>query len=338
MIRNILLTVLVMLLPVLAKAQFKVVDAESKETLPGVFVFSESGKLLAMSDENGVVPALNEKVTLSMMTYESKTIDANGFTGEVALSTKPFELGEVVVGRTEFLKISATFRDFEMNFDNVVMYREGIVDYYIDMKTKKSTRRIRGCRQYEVPDLHTALNDSIFFTAVRLLDFNKLEALKTGGQTVKGDTVLIEASTKKKTVKDGVMTIEKDGLYRVIIDNLKFTNRTSVNVLGIREKITKNIVDWIYSDKERDISDLVAMRMYYEMECKWSSKKVTVPVQVQQDFVVNSVTCLKKAEAKEEMKEKEISKEFTLPDCLPAIPQSIVEQGKKLILKKYKEI
>ena len=334
------IVIMLALCPLLAKAQFTIVDADSKETLPGVYVYSETGKLLAMSDENGCVKALGEAVkgvTLSMLSYESRTLNANELHGEIALKGKPFELNEVVVGRTEFLKISAVFRDVVKNFDNLIIYREGLVDYYYNAKSKKYTRVIRGCRQYEHPDLRKGTNDSLAIMYLPLLDFNKVQELHSSGETTHGDTTIVEATVGKRVVKDGIMKMEKNGIYRELVDAMKFLDRSSINFLGLRYTLTKHIIDWQFNDKISSAENLVSFRDYREEDYQWSKKAPVVPITTTSDLVVYSVTSLKTKEAKAEMKDKETTTDFTLPDYLPAIPETIHQQAKTLVLKKFRE-
>lgn len=325
----------------MARAQFTIVDADTKETLPGVYVFSETGTLLAMSDENGQVKAQTGKVMLSMISYETRTLDATGLTGEVELKGKPFELGEVVVGKTEYLKISAAFRDVVKNFDNLVVFREGLVDYYYNANTKKYKRYIRACRQYEHPQLRNPeAHDSLAIMLLPLLDFNKVKRLTTLSETTSGDTTVVEAKLGRKIVKDGMMTIEKNGTYRDIVDAMKFLDRTSVSFLGLHYTLTKHITDWQFSEKtdHMDAASLIACRDYREEEYQWSKKAPVIPITTTSDLVVYSVTNLKTQEAKEEMKDKAMTTEFTLPGCLPTVPEGIRERvARKLVLKKFRE-
>lgn len=338
---RIMLLAAMLLSTVIAKAQFTVVDADTKESLPGVYVFSETGTLLAMSDENGQVKEQTGKVMLSMISYETKTIDATGLKGEVELKGKPFELGEVVVGRTEYLKISAAFRDVVKNYDNLVVFREGLVDYYYNAKTKKYKRYIRACRQYEHPELrNTMAHDSLAMMLLPVLDFNKVKRVTTLSETTSGDTTVVEAKYGKKIVKDGMMTIEKNGTYRDIVDALKFLDRTSVSFLGLRYTLTKHITDWQFSEKTEhmDATSLISCRDYREEEYQWSKKSPIVPITTTSDLVVYSVTNLKTQEARVEMKDKEMTADFTLPECLPTVPESVLEHvAKKLVLKKFRE-
>lgn len=336
---RIILLAAMLLTTIMAKAQFTVIDADTKETLPGVYVFSETGTLLAMSDENGKVKAQTGKVMLSMISYETRSIDATGLTGEVELKGKPFTLNEVVVGRTEYLKISAVFRDVIKNFDNLVVYREGLVDYYYNAKSKKYTRVVRACRQYEHPDLRNMKNDSLAIMIMPLLDFNKLKHVEQVSSDVHGDTTVVETKYGKKVVKDGMIKIERDGFTREIIDQMKYLDRTSTGFLGIHYTLTKHITDWGYNDNMDHLAqeNLISFRDYREEEFQWSKKAVVVPISTTSDVVVYSVTSLKTQDAKEEMKDKKTTTDFTLPDYLPGIPETVREQAQKLVLKKFRE-
>lgn len=333
------MTLMVLLMvPSVMRAQFTVVDEDTREPLPGVYVFSSNGTLLTMSDENGVVKPQQGIVTLSMMTYESKTVDGSTQSGEVTLKTIPHELGEVVVGKTEFIKVSAVFRGILKNYDNVVIFREGIVDYYYDCESKKHTRRVRACRQYEHPELRSFTNDSIGVLWFKLLDFDNIGQLSaTGDSIAHGDTLVVGASYGKVAANDGVMIIKKNGLYRSVIDNLKFSKRTSASALGFHLDYKKFIGDWTRNSESRILDSFVAYRGYTELDVQWSKKRPVIPMQDQQDVIVTGVTYLSKKDAKAEMKNKDIVKDFTLPAVLPAVPELVADQVKRLVLKKFRE-
>lgn len=328
--------VFLLLLPIMAKAQFTVVDADSKAPLPGVYVFSDNGKLITMSNEKGKVKAVEGNITLSLMSYESLTAQASKLHGEVALKPKPLNLEEVVIGKTEYVKLSAAFRDVLTNFDKVTLYREGIVDYYYSSKTKKWTSRVRGCRQYEHPELRHPWADSVACWGLQLLDFNKVRLLKrTDSETVHGDTTVVGAMHGKTEVKDGIMVIKTPGNYRTIIDHMKFVDRTSVGVLGLKYEMKKKFFDWNYSESGSEIEKLKLVRTYTEEDFQWSKKKGVVPIVIQSDVAVYDISYPTKEEAKAEMKDKKISVDFILPDCLPAIPPTLIEQGKQLVQKSF---
>lgn len=328
--------IVLLLMPLSLRAQFTIVDADDHLPLAGVYVLSQDGKMLTMSDQQGQVKALDEKVTLSMLSYESKTIDAKNFHGTVELKCSAYMMPELSVGKTQVIKLTAAFRDVVKNFDGVVMYREGLVDYYYDLDKKQHTRRVRACRQYEHPELRKFTNDSIMFDPVRLLDFSKVRGVKGSVASTHGDTAMVETVKGKTVVKDGIMMINKGDVYRVIIDNLKMVNRDNFSFLGFHQALKKSFTDWTYKGHQ-ELEDFVALRMYTEDEARWGKKGVLVPKSTQSDVVAVSVNYITKAEAKAEQKNKTITTDFTLPDCLPAIPEAVKAQVKKLVLKRFRE-
>lgn len=107
----------------------------------------------------------------------------------------------------------------------------------------------------------------------------------------------------------------------------------------MRYKLTKHITDWVFNDNIDHLAqeNVISLRNYREEEFQWSKKSVLVPISTTSDVVVYSVTNLKAKDAKEEMKDKKTTTEFTLPDCLPAMPDAILKQAQKLVLKKFRE-
>ena len=72
------------------------------------------------------------------------------------MKPKAYTLPEVVVGKAEYVKLSGAFRDICRNNGKTILYREGLADFYINIKTGKAKRRVRACRQYELPTLRRA--------------------------------------------------------------------------------------------------------------------------------------------------------------------------------------
>lgn len=327
--RKTLSIILMMLASVVANAQFTIVDSQDHQPLPGVYVFGSNGILLDMSNENGEVTKATGMVTLSMLSYNPATVDAAKVKGGVVeLVSQPLALSEVVVQKTQYYKISGTFRDVVVNFDKVVMYREGLMDFYVEKSSGNIKRRIRACRQYEHPDLRNYdKNDSLNMGICRTFNLANLHYLNTSGQESRGDTTMIWAMHGKKTVKDGVMLLKQKGKYRKIIDGMKFANRNSVSFLGMRETVTKAINDWTFSNPSGDLESLVAYRKLIGMESQFSKRAPVIKIETTQDFVVNDITYLTKAQAKEEMKEKDIETEsFTIPNGLPHLPKALTDQ------------
>lgn len=325
--KHLFLLIILTLAPLAGRAQFTIVDADSHEAIPGVYVFAQNGTLLGLSNENGVVTGAKGRVTLSMLSYEPLTVDATGLTGEVTLKAQPYVLGEAKVGRPDFIKISGTFRDVVTNSGKLVMYREGIVDFYYNTAAKSWTRRIRGCRQYEHPKLGKASYiDSLYSGINKVINLGKIHEVESTGAEQRGDTLLVALKKGKTSVTDAAMVYKLNGLYHSVIDALKVRKPMSINIFGSTLKETACISHWTYSDDTGAMASLVALRSYRVEENRSTKKAPVVAAEKTMDFVVNDVAYLSKETAKEEMKDNTTSKDFRLPQCLPAIPEALTEQ------------
>lgn len=59
------------------------------------------------------------------------------------MKMKAYTLPEVAVGKAEYVKLSGAFRDICRNNGKTILYREGLADFYINIKTGKAKRRVR---------------------------------------------------------------------------------------------------------------------------------------------------------------------------------------------------
>lgn len=143
------------------KAQFRIVDEQDGKPVSGAYVFSSKGTLLCISDADGNVKLQEGMVTISNLAYEPLTVDAAKEKGTVCMKPKAYTLPEVAVGKAEYVKLSGAFRDICRNNGKTILYREGLADFYINIKTGKAKRRVRACRQYELPTLRRLVNFNI---------------------------------------------------------------------------------------------------------------------------------------------------------------------------------
>lgn len=333
------LLLLFALLPFVAKAQFTIVDSDSGEPIPGAYVFGENGSLLGMSNDKGVVEGATGRVTLSMLSYEPLTVDATGLSGEVKLTAQPFALREATVGKPEYLKISGTFRDVVANAGKLVMYREGIMDFFYNVTAKKWTRRIRAVRQLEHPNLRKmAYIDSLYSGVNRLFDLGHLREIEAEKGEEHGDTIMLAAKKGKAVVSDAGMVYKHGGLYHIVIDAVKVRGHNKINIFGSTLECKVQLTDWAYSDPTMTNASLAAFRLYTVEENRSSRKAPIVTADKTMDFVVTDIVCLSREEAKEEMKEKERATNFKMPNNLPAIPASLLEQIPLLKPTKVREM
>lgn len=304
-----------LVMPCVAMANFRVIDASTNEPLIGAFVFDRQGKLLQLTGTDGVVKASADSVTISMMTYESQTVDAASQTADVALKPKGYELGEVVVNANDyFIKTSTVFRDVFRNDGKLVLYREGIADFYYDSKKKKYTRRVRACRQWVDPRLDKMFSFTLYPGPYRSIHLGKIKYVPRDGVTaVVGDTTYYAA---KGGEKDAIINIVDSikGIYRTIIDGMKAGSITDTPIITFHS----NVSEWTFRGKEMAMSELVSNRFYTDFTYKNPMKLMKkMDVMMSSELAVTGICALTKDEAKAEMKNKKETREFTMPNVLP---------------------
>ena len=318
-------------------AQISIVDAEDGKPLAGVYLYDENTNCIAVSDKNGKVGKLSGKVTASLMGYEAVTVDASTFTGEIKLKSKWNELPEIVVKKKDYAKITGVFRDIFRNNGSTLIYREGIVDYYFYNKNKKFTRRIRACRQYEIENLRKLSTKEVSLWNSNSTDLSKVKFLKDSEKTTNnGDTTIYKARYKGKDVENAIMEINmpKLGLVRQSIDQKKFLKNDTSKYWDGTYITKQSLNDWTMRNKTTDtisISDLVATHRCIAYEYLHDAKSKPIYVDTIKDFVVTDVEYLTKEEAKKEMKEKEIAREFKMPNVLPEMNYDKEKETKNLI-------
>lgn len=332
-----LATLLLFACPILGRAQLKIVDEKDGKPIAGAYVFSNDNHLLCMSDANGDTQPLEGVVTISVLSYESKTIDASKTKGTVSLRQKAYALPEVVVRGADYVKLVGAFRDICRNDGKTILYREGIMNFYIDMETHKIQRRVRACRQYERPKLRSIVNFNIAILGeAQSTDLSRIKYIKRDSLSgTRGDTTFYKSTYKGKTADDAIMYIDthRDGVYRHIIDNSKYRKSTNPML-----KVHTNLCDWTYSSKEETWSSLVSFRSVYNYDYSPLPGKKPIAAEEMRDFVVTDVVSLSGEQAKTELKDKTETADFTLPDCLPPLPYDVAKETKDLLKKKFWEM
>ena len=320
-----------------AWAQIRIVDEEDGKPIAGAYVFSNSNHLLCISDAKGNIEPQEGMITISNVAYEPKTIDASKTKGDVLLKQKIYTLPEVTASKTDYIKISGAFRDICRNNGKTILYREGIMDFYINMTTDKIKRRVRACRQYERPGLRKIVNFNIsILSMAHSTDLSRIHYIKRDSiSSVKGDTTFYRSSYRGTSSDKAIMYIDthhKD-LYRHIIDNSQY--RKSTNPLL---KTKTDLCDWTYSNPKETWSSLVSFRKIWNYDYKPLPGKDAIETEEMNDFVVTDVKCLTKEQAQTEMKDKKETADFVLPNCLPAIPYDVDKETEGLLKKNFWEM
>ena len=320
-----------------AKAQFKIVDEQDGKPVAGAYVFSSTGSLLCISDADGNIKKLDGTVTISNLSYEPKSIDASKTTGVVYMRQKAYTLPEVTIGKADYVKLSGAFRDICRNDGKTILYRERLMDFYINTASGKIKRRVRACRQYEARGLRKIVNFKIAILGMaQSTDLSRIKYIKRDTiNNVSGDTTFYKSSFKGHTSDNAIMYIDthREGIYRHIIDNAKY--RTNINPML---KVHTNLCDWTFSSKAETWNSLVSFRSIFNYDQQPLPGKNFISAEEMRDFVVTDAHTLPKEQADKELKDKTETADFRLPDCLPALPYDVTKETQGLELKKFWEM
>lgn len=327
-----LLVILTSVLP--TWAQFRVVDANTNEPVQGAFVINRDGNVIELTNADGMVSRCDGIVSIRMLSYETATVDASTQKEDVRLVAKPMDLGEVIVTPLEYIKTSGVFRDVCRNDGKLIVYREGIVDFYYNIKSGKYTRRVRACRQYADRRLDRLFDYSIYPGPYYSFDMRKLKRAEASDVTEqRGDTTIVGI---KNGARDGIIDIcnSGKGIYRSIIDGIKSHAVAST----LTRKYKSCYFDWTYRDANHSLAGLVSFTGFVQMDYLIAVKGFkAVGVTRYNEFVVTDIQTLSREDAKREMKNKEQLSEFTLPDVLPSLNFDLETEVQGFKITKFDE-
>ena len=315
-------------------AQFRVVDSETLEPLIGVYVLDEHGRMLEMTEADGLVKTNKGKITITMMAYEPLAVDASLQKDDVKLQPKAFDLSEVVVPPNDYIKYSAVFRDVYRNNNKLVIYREGIVDFYQDCKSKKFTRRVRACRQWTDKSLDRILNFKVFLGPYPSTNLGKINIVERDGvSSVSGDSTYFKALNGDARA---ILNISDSihGVFRTVIDNLKSGTQTSHPLI----KWNTSICDWTYKNANRSLVNVAYCSTYHDFSYRSPiNPQKPIGVTMACELYITGVTAMKKDDAKAEMKNKSQTRDFVLPDYLPQNTFNLEEEIQDMKQTKFDE-
>lgn len=320
-----------------AWTQIRIVDEQDGQPVSGAYVFSSTNQLLCISDAEGNIKPQKGVITISNLAYEPKTIDASKTRGDVALRQKVYALPEVTVGKTEYVKLTGAFRDICRNDGRTILYREGIMDFYINTVSGKTKRRVRACRQYEDPKLRRIVNFNIAILGhAAAFDLAKVHRLKRDTVSgVSGDTTFYRSRFRGHQSDSAVMYVDthRKGLYRHLIDNSRY-RKIDNKMLHVKT----DLCDWTTTREGGPWSSLVAHRRIFDYDYTPLPGKQPIAAEEMTDFVVTGVQTMTRQQAQKEMKDKTETDDFTLPDCLPAIPYDVAKETQGLVKRKFWEM
>lgn len=145
-------------------SQCVVKDKYSENNIAFVEIYSDKGDLIGVTDIDGVISinlinkiksSNSKQITFVNSFFESKNFEINSFKSECVLKMDPIvnELKEVVISpkkdQNKFLVLRTYVRSLQINNGKIHYFMDGIVEYYISLKTKKVKINFISNRSFE---------------------------------------------------------------------------------------------------------------------------------------------------------------------------------------------
>lgn len=162
-------------------------DQSSNEKISFVEIYSSKGDLIGVSDQNGllnqnlkdkIITSNSKIITISRQFFENKELDINEFlkTKIISLKRNVIELQEVNVSKpknSKYLKLKGYFRSVQINDNKPHYFNDGIVIFFVSLKTGKIKTKVLSNRSFEDKSI-TQLSKAYNFSIVGVPLFNDL--------------------------------------------------------------------------------------------------------------------------------------------------------------------
>ena len=132
-------------------AQQRVIDAVDSVAVVAATVFSDAGKLIGLTNEQGELPAVQESdypLTIRCIGYEGTEV-ATPQSATIFLTPQCFELGEAIItpAEPEVLQLTCYARSFETIFSDTLQlankYSEHMVNVFVPVATGKRAKKAK---------------------------------------------------------------------------------------------------------------------------------------------------------------------------------------------------
>jgi hypothetical protein len=264
-------------------SQISIIDNQTKEKIGfvdiydqnDVFIGSTNDKLFIDNELKNRILKQSNFVTIKAAFYEQRKLVIDDFINlkEIFLVKKVYQLDEVIVQNDrnkKYLKITGYYRSTQLNNDVLQYFNDGIVEYYIDLKTNKITPRSTTNRAFENKNIKQ-ITKNFHFSIVGIPNINRLNKKKIVSSKISKENQLIkkvyvhnDSTSVKEMSFFGIKSILKD-YSTTLIFNDTLTNH---NLLYFKENSKYNIK----SKKETKYTNIEAIHEFYVTNVDYVNK------------------------------------------------------------------
>ena len=251
--------------------QHKIKETFSEKFVPFVEIYSEKGDLIGVSDINGVISLELEKKIYNSKATNLTFVNSSYITSElsvekfktlpiISLNRIAIELEEVVIMKPKlykYLKIKGYFRSIQINEDRPHYFIDGIVEFYISMKSNKIKMRIISNRSFENNSINQ-ISQTYFFMVAGVPMFNEFTSFKNLNNEYNlktEDSLKTNILEKNTNIEKGtISTLDNNSnLQLEIISVLK---PKIMKLFGMESHYNNYTINAIYENNENQIINL----------------------------------------------------------------------------------
>lgn len=257
---------------ILMYSQHVIKDSLSIENIPFVEVYSENGDLIGLTDnegristelENKIFLSNSKKITFSHSTYKNRETSFELFKNTPFISLSPFyhELKEVIIlprpKNYKYLKLKGYFRSIQINEDKPQYFIDGIVEYYVPMKSGKIKMRMLSNRSFKNNSIKQISSSLHFLVAgVPLFnDFTKYKNLINEYDFKNSGNESIKIIDKNNNKQKGVITNSNNESV-LQLEIISKSDPKIMKFLGIESNLNNYTINSIYNNNDSTKMDL----------------------------------------------------------------------------------
>jgi hypothetical protein len=335
-------SLLFFLLPAIAFAQFRLLDANTHAPVVYASV-THKGQLLCTSDTagnlSGISPTIG-KVTIQHIAYKTFEANANSLSKVIYLTPTTYNLKdvEINVAQPEFICLRGYFRSYTVNreaADTVLKnYADGIVEYFIPINKGKAKHRLIEYRYF---------HDSRDSSFLQDLDIAKPVIPKVAPSCSNDFAVIGDSVVMAKGQKIGTAFIDSLSHTRLVkADMMKLMPRTKISLFGITVRMLEDDFTELSHTGHSRFPLLGFSSQNFISGLEVTLKKHDIFINVYDEFYVLEHRLVTKDEIKDLKltgsssipKNHVISTEYWKTDGLPQLP-SFVQNSIDTELKMY---
>ena len=262
-------------------SQHTIIDSLTLEKISFVEIYSDNGNLIGLTNDHGeistqlnseILESKTKSLTFIHSTFNNKNVPIKLFINNPVIYLSPIflQLKEVIIvpkpKKYKYLKLKGYFRSIQINDDKPQYFIDGIVDYYISIKSSKIKNRILSNRSIEnksIRQISSSFHFSVagaptfnkFFIYENLLNQYNLDELKGGA---------IKLLDKIDGKEKGVFKILKNNSV-MQLEIISKENPKKISLFGIESNFNNYTTNVIYTTNNIAKMDLENLTYFKEI-------------------------------------------------------------------------